>query len=72
MTNAIVIPVAILLAPTYNHLDKCNEILASQLCTIHNLRYYQQHMAAMRAAIAAGQLDAFATTFYAQQSNPEP
>ena len=55
-----------------HHLDKCNEILASQLCTIHNLRYYQQHMAAMRAAIAAGQLEPFADAFYAQQSNPEP
>jgi queuine tRNA-ribosyltransferase len=55
-----------------HHLDKCNEILASQLCTIHNLRYYQQHMAAIRTAIAAGQLEPFADAFYAQQSNPEP
>jgi len=55
-----------------HHLDKCNEILASQLCTIHNLRYYQNHMAGIRSAIAAGELDAFAKTFYEQQSNPEP
>ena len=34
-----------------HHLDKCNEILGSQLNTIHNLHYYQQHMAGIRAAI---------------------
>ncbi len=55
-----------------HHLDKCNEILASQLCTIHNLRYYQNHMAGIRSAIVAGELEAFAKTFYEQQSNPEP
>ena len=55
-----------------HHLDKCNEILASQLCTIHNLRYYQNHMAGIRSAIAAGELDSFASEFYEQQSNPEP
>ena len=54
-----------------HHLDKCNEILASQLCTIHNLRYYQNHMAGIRSAIAAGELDSFAKRFYEQQSNPE-
>ncbi|NCZ63318.1 MAG: tRNA guanosine(34) transglycosylase Tgt, partial [Cellvibrionales bacterium] len=55
-----------------HHLDKCNEILASQLCTIHNLRYYQNHMAGIRSAIAVGELDSFAKRFYEQQSNPEP
>jgi queuine tRNA-ribosyltransferase len=50
-----------------HHLDKCNEILGSQLNTIHNLHYYQQHMAAMRAAIEAEELDRFATMFYQQQ-----
>ncbi|MEP6908389.1 MAG: tRNA guanosine(34) transglycosylase Tgt, partial [Pseudoxanthomonas sp.] len=30
------------------HLDKCNEILASMLATIHNLHYYQQLMARLR------------------------
>ena len=34
-----------------HHLDKCNEILGSQLNTIHNLHYYQQHMAGIRQAI---------------------
>jgi queuine tRNA-ribosyltransferase len=50
-----------------HHLDKCNEILGPQLNTIHNLHFYQQHMAGMRNAIAAGRLDAFAEQFYAQQ-----
>jgi queuine tRNA-ribosyltransferase len=50
-----------------HHLDKCNEILGSQLNTIHNLHYYQQHMAAIRAAIEAEELDRFATMFYQQQ-----
>ena len=51
-----------------HHLDKCNEILGSQLNTLHNLYFYQQHMAAIRAAIAAGQLDEFAREFYEQQA----
>ncbi len=51
-----------------HHLDKCNEILGSQLNTIHNLHYYQQHMAGIRSAIEAGELDEFARTFYDAQS----
>lgn len=50
-----------------HHLDKCNEILGSQLNTIHNLRFYQQHMAGIRAAIEGQELDQFATRFYEQQ-----
>jgi len=53
------------------HLDKCNEILGSQLATIHNLRFYQNHMSAIRAAIEAGDLDGFAKAFYARQSGDE-
>ena len=49
------------------HLDKCNEILGSQLATIHNLRFYQRHMAGIRAAIEVGELDRFAEDFYARQ-----
>ena len=49
------------------HLDKCNEILGSQLATIHNLRFYQRHMAAIRAAIEAGELVTFAEEFYTRQ-----
>ena len=55
-----------------HHLDKCNEILGSQLNTIHNLRFYQNHMAAIRSAIAEGTLEDFARDFYDRQSNPEP
>jgi queuine tRNA-ribosyltransferase len=50
------------------HLDKCNEILGSQLATIHNLRFYQRHMANIRAAIESGDLDGFARDFYARQT----
>ena len=50
------------------HLDKCNEILGAQLATIHNLRFYQRHMAGIRHAIEAEELDTFATAFYAQQA----
>jgi queuine tRNA-ribosyltransferase len=35
------------------HLDRCNEILGARLNTIHNLHYYLDLMAQMRAAIAA-------------------
>jgi queuine tRNA-ribosyltransferase len=55
-----------------HHLDKCNEILGSQLCTIHNLRYYQTHMQAIRTAIETDSIDAFAEQFYSDQTHPEP
>ena len=51
-----------------HHLDKCNEILGSQLNTIHNLHFYQHHMAGIRSAIEAGQLDGFSAQFYEQQA----
>ncbi|RDH42957.1 tRNA guanosine(34) transglycosylase Tgt [Zooshikella ganghwensis] len=47
-----------------HHLDKCGEILSSQLNTIHNLRYYQRVMAGLREAIEAGKLNDFVTAFY--------
>lgn len=47
------------------HLDRCNEILASQLATMHNLRHYQRLMAGLREAIETGQLDNFVARFYA-------
>ncbi len=50
-----------------HHLDKCNEILGSQLNTIHNLHYYQQHMANIRAAIEGAKLEAYAEQYYAEQ-----
>ena len=51
-----------------HHLDKCNEILGSQLNTIHNLHFYQQHMASIRRAIEAGSLNQFSEKFYAAQA----
>jgi queuine tRNA-ribosyltransferase len=38
------------------HLEKCGEMLGPRLGTIHNLHYYQQLMAGLRASIAAGTL----------------
>ena len=51
-----------------HHLEKCGEMLSSQLNTIHNLRFYQTLMAGLRDAIAEGQLDAFADEFYRKQA----
>jgi len=50
-----------------HHLDKCKEILGSQLNTIHNLRYYQLHMQAIRQAIVDDRLQQFAGDFSEQQ-----
>ncbi len=47
-----------------NHLDKCREILFSQLATIHNLRYYQNLMKGLRTGIEQGTLSAFVEAFY--------
>jgi queuine tRNA-ribosyltransferase len=48
-----------------HHLDKCNEILGSQLNTMHNLRFYQRVMQGLRDAIEQGKLDGFVADFYA-------
>lgn len=50
-----------------HHLDKCKEILGSQLNTIHNLHYYQSLMSALREAIEKGRLSAFVARFAADQ-----
>jgi queuine tRNA-ribosyltransferase len=50
------------------HLDRCNEILASMLATIHNLHYYQQLMRGIREAIEAGRFEAFRAQFYADRA----
>jgi queuine tRNA-ribosyltransferase len=47
-----------------HHLDKCKEIVGSQLNTIHNLHYYQELMAGLRQAIEQGKLDDFVDQFY--------
>jgi queuine tRNA-ribosyltransferase len=46
------------------HLDRCNEILASMLATIHNLHYYQTLMQEIRQAIETQSFEQFRTDFY--------
>ncbi len=55
-----------------HHLDKCGEMLGSQLNTIHNLRFYQNLMAGLRGAIEAGTLSDFAADFYALRGETLP
>jgi queuine tRNA-ribosyltransferase len=50
-----------------HHLVKAGEMLAGMLLTAHNLHYYQELMADMRDAIAAGGLDDFAAAFEVAQ-----
>ena len=52
------------------HLDRCNEILASMLATIHNLYYYQQLMREIRQAIENNAYAAFREDFYRQRMQP--
>ena len=55
------------------HLDRCNEMLAPMLGTLHNLWYYQQVMAQMRAAIAEGRFPDVRAAFYAARGmSPAP
>ena len=51
-----------------HHVVKANEIIASMLLTAHNLTFYQDVMAGMRAAIADGSLEAWAASFLARYS----
>jgi queuine tRNA-ribosyltransferase len=46
-----------------HHLVKSGEMLGAMLMTEHNLWFYQQLMAALRGAIAAGELASFANGF---------
>ncbi len=52
-----------------HHLDKCGEILGSQLNTIHNLHHYQQLMSQLRAAIEQNQLESFVQNFRHSRSD---
>jgi len=49
-----------------HHLIKSSEILGAMLMTEHNVWFYQQLMAGLRAAIAAQELTRFANDFRAQ------
>ena len=51
------------------HLDKCGEILGARLNTIHNLFYYQQLMAQIRAAIDEQRLNRFVDDFYSNRAH---
>ena len=55
-----------------HHLDKCKEILGSQLNTLHNLHFYQKVMQGLRDSIEQGKLDAFVAEFYALRGLPVP
>ena len=50
------------------HLDRCHEILACQLASMHNLRYYQRLMIGLRQAIEQGRLDDFVAAFHARRA----
>lgn len=46
-----------------HHVHRAGEIIAAMLLTWHNLHYYQELMAGLRAAIAEGRLAAFVAEF---------
>ena len=50
------------------HLDRCGEILSSQLATIHNLHHYLTLMRELRGAIATQSLDRYVADFYAHRA----
>ncbi|WP_417472703.1 tRNA guanosine(34) transglycosylase Tgt [Luteimonas mephitis] len=54
------------------HLDRCNEMLAPVLGTLHNLWYYQSLMAGMRQAIEEGRFKAFREAFLAARQTRAP
>ena len=47
-----------------HHVSRAKEIIGSMLMTWHNLHYYQDLMAGMRAAIAEGRFAAWQTAFH--------
>ncbi|UYP68827.1 tRNA guanosine(34) transglycosylase Tgt [Thalassobacter stenotrophicus] len=51
-----------------HHVFRSQEILSSMLLTWHNLHYYQELMAAMRAAIASGTFADFEEGFHAARA----
>jgi queuine tRNA-ribosyltransferase len=54
-----------------HHLVRSQEILGAMLMTEHNLFFYQQLMAGLRAAIAEGRLKAHADAFRARYKAPK-
>lgn len=55
-----------------HHLNRCGEMLAGQLGTIHNLHYYQHLMQGLRGAIEAGTLSRFVMDFYHARGQEVP
>ncbi|WP_050522675.1 tRNA guanosine(34) transglycosylase Tgt [Pseudorhodobacter wandonensis] len=51
-----------------HHVIRADEIIGSMLLTWHNLHYYQDLMAGLRAAIGAGTLAGFVTDFHAKRA----
>ena len=51
-----------------HHLERCGEMLAPMLASIHNLHYYLNLMREMRAAIDEGRFEAFVRQFHADRS----
>jgi queuine tRNA-ribosyltransferase len=51
-----------------HHLDRCGEMLAPMLTTIHNLHYYLNLMRELRAALDAGTFSAWRHQFAAERA----
>jgi len=51
-----------------HHLDRCGEMVGSQLNTIHNLTYYQTLMAGLRSALEQGTVADFVAAFRRDQA----
>ena len=54
------------------HLEKCGEMLASMLGTIHNLRYYQRFTQDIRDALDNGTFDEYVKDFYQRRGLDVP
>ncbi|MEO0438615.1 MAG: tRNA guanosine(34) transglycosylase Tgt [Pseudomonadota bacterium] len=52
-----------------HHLDRCKEILGSQLNTLHNLHFYQQHMQHIRNALEQGDFEQFCDDYFRRLAN---
>jgi queuine tRNA-ribosyltransferase len=50
-----------------HHLDRCGEMLAPMLASLHNLHFYVDLMRQVRAVLDAGRFDAFAAQFRADR-----
>ena len=55
-----------------HHLDKCNEILASTLMSIHNLAYFHKLMLDIRKSLEENKFEEFLDSFYDMRSLKKP